>query len=159
MGDAAQRGLDAAEDDGHVGEELLENLRIDDGGVFWSHVVSTVGRVGILRTQAAVGGVFVHHRVHAARRNTEEEAGTTEFLEVAEVTVPVRLRDNRHPIACCLECSSDDSCTKRRMVDICVTRKENHVDLRPSAEFEFLLGRRQKVRQPIFHLSRSSVLN
>ena len=42
MGDAAQGGLDTAEDDGHVGIELFEDLRVDDGGVLRTHVVTAI---------------------------------------------------------------------------------------------------------------------
>ena len=42
MGDAAQGGFDAAEDDGHIGIELFEDFRIDDGGVLRPHIVTAV---------------------------------------------------------------------------------------------------------------------
>ena len=62
----AQRGLDASEHYGDIRKELLEDFGVDDGGVFRTHVVTAVGTIGVLGAQAAVGGVLVHHRVHAA---------------------------------------------------------------------------------------------
>ena len=112
MREPAHGSLDAAEDDGHVGIELLEDLRIDDGGVFRTHVVTSVGAVGILGAQAAVGGVFVHHRVHAARGDAEEKTGATQLLEVAEVTVPVGLGYDGHAVAGGFEGPSDDGGTE-----------------------------------------------
>ena len=49
VGESAHRSFNASEHDGHVGEELFEDFRIDDGGVFWSAVVSAVGAVGVFR--------------------------------------------------------------------------------------------------------------
>ena len=42
VGDAAQRGLDAAEHYGDIGEEFFEDLGVDDRGVFRPHVVTAV---------------------------------------------------------------------------------------------------------------------
>ena len=153
MGESAQGCLDAAKYDGHVGEELLEDLGIDDGGIFRSHVVPSVGTIGILRAQSAVGCVFVHHRVHAAWGNTEEESGAPEFLEVSEVTMPVGLWHDSHAIASCFEGSPDDGGSKRGVVDIGIAREQDDIHFIPSPEFQLLLRRRQKIRQSIFHYS------
>ena len=67
MGDAPQRGLNAAKDDRHVRIQLFQDLRVDDGGVLWPQVVAPVRRVGIFRTQTLGSGVLVDHRVHTAR--------------------------------------------------------------------------------------------
>ena len=112
MGDATERGLDAAKHDGYIGEQLLQNLGIDDGGVLGPHVVATVRTIGILGAQSAGGGVLIDHRVHTARSNAEEQAGTAQLLEVAVVTMPVGLRNDGHPIACRLQCASNDSHTE-----------------------------------------------
>ena len=109
VGEASQRGFDAAEHHGHFGEEFLEDARVDDGGILGPLVVATVGTVGILGTEAAVGRVFVHHGVHAARGNGKEELGSAEFAKIAEVTVPVRLWNDGDAIAFSLQRSTDDS--------------------------------------------------
>ena len=99
MGESAQGSLDAAEHDGHVGEELTQYLGVDNAGLLGTAVVATVRREGILGAQSLGGGVFVYHRVHAPGRDGEEEARPTEFLEVTEVAVPVRLWHDGHLIA------------------------------------------------------------
>ena len=147
MGDAAQRGLDAAEDDGDVGEELLEDLGVDDGGVLGTHVVTPVGAVGILGAQAAGGGVLVDHRVHAAGTDAEEEPWPTQLLEVAVVAVPVGLGHDGHAVACCLQRASYDGGAERGVVDVGIAREEDDVHLVPSAQLQLLLRRWQEVRQ------------
>ena len=132
MGEAAHGGFYASEDDGHIGKELLQNLGIDNGGVFRSHVVAPVGTIRIFGTQTAVGSVLVYHRVHATWSNTEEETGSAKFLEVAEVAMPVWLWHDGHAIACCLQRPSDDSSAKRRMVDVGISREQDDIYFIPS---------------------------
>ena len=81
----------------------------------------TVRTIGILRAQATVGGIFVDHRIHTAWRDAEEETWTTEFLEVAEVSVPVGLRYDSHFIACGLQDPPDDGNTEGGVIDIGIT--------------------------------------
>ena len=112
MGHTAQRCLYAAEYHGHIGKELFEYLGIDDGGIFRTAVVTTVRRIGILRAQTAVGGVFIDHRVHSSWRYAKEQTWATQFFEVAVVAVPVGLRHYGHTIARCLEGTTDDGGTE-----------------------------------------------
>ena len=123
VGQPAQGGFDASQDDGNVGIELAKYLGIDDGGIFRPHVVPAVRTVGIFRAQAAVGGILVDHRVHASRSNAEEETRTPQLLEVPVVAVPVGLWDDGHAIACCFQCSSDDGSPERGMVNIGIARE------------------------------------
>ena len=103
MGNPAERCFYSAQNDGHIGEELFENLRVDDGWVFRTHVVAPIGTIGIFGTQTAVGGVFVHHGVHTARGYAEEQAWAPQLLKVAIITMPVWLWYNGHTKSCRLE--------------------------------------------------------
>ena len=96
VGEAAHARLDTSQHHGHVRIDLLQDACIDDRGILRALVVATVGRILVAGTEAAVGGVFVDHGVHGARRDAEEEARTTQLLEVAVVAVPVGLRDDGH---------------------------------------------------------------
>ena len=80
--------------------------------------MTPVRRIGILGAQTTVGGVLIHHRVHIAGRDGKVQARAAEFLEIAEIAVPVGLWDDSHAIACGLERASDDSIGKGRMVNI-----------------------------------------
>ena len=145
VGEPAERCLDASQHDGHIGEELPQDAAVDDGGVFRPAVVAPVGAIGILRAQAAVGGVFVDHRVHTSRRDAEEEARAAKLLEVAEVAVPVGLRHDGHAIAVSLEHTPDDGHPERRMVHIGIAREEDDVERVPSPQFQLFLGGGQEV--------------
>ncbi len=132
MGESAQGSLDAAEHDGHVGEQLAQYLGIDNACVLRAAVMATVGREGIFRTQSLGSGVFVDHRVHTPRGDGEEEARLTELLEVAEVAVPVRLWHNGHLISGSLKGTTYDGGTKGRVVHIGVAGKEYHIERVPT---------------------------
>ena len=106
--------------------------------------------VGIVVAHAPVGRVAVDHRVHGTGRHSKEEPWASEFLEVAVVAMPVGLRYDRHFIALCLKEPADDSRAKRRMVDIGIAGKENHVELIPPAQLAFLAGGGKEVCQLIF---------
>ena len=157
---AAQRRLDAAEHDGHVGEELLQNLCIYNGRILRAAVVTTVRAVRVFGAQALAGCVFVHHRVHASRRYSEEQIGATQLLEVAEVAVPVGLRNNSHGVARSLKCTTNHCGAKRGMIHVGVGREENDVYGIPSTQLDFFLCSRQPVGEPVFfHCILFSLLN
>ena len=64
--------------------------------------------------------------------------------------MPVGLGDYCHLIAFCFKESADDSRAERRVVDIGITGKENHVELIPPTQLAFLAGGGQEVCQLIF---------
>ena len=105
---APQTCLYAAEHDGDVGEELPKYVRIDDGRVLGTQVVSSVGAVGVFASESACSRVLVDHRVHAAWRDAEEETRTAQLAEVAQVAMPVGLRHNAHPQALRLQQAAYD---------------------------------------------------
>ena len=115
---SSQRGLDARNHHRHIGEELLEDVGIDDGGVVGPLSGACVGGVGIVAATATVGGVVVHHRVHGAGAHTEEQTRAAQLAEVAQVVAPVGLRHDGHAIALRLEHAPDDRRAHRGVVDI-----------------------------------------
>ena len=101
MCETAQRSLYSSEHYGYVGKQFFENLRVDYRRIFRSAVVAAVRTVGVFRAQTAAGGILVYHGVHASRCDAEEQTGTPEFAEVAEISVPVGLWHYCHAIAGC----------------------------------------------------------
>ena len=71
--DATQRGLDAADDDGHVLECFARALRVNDHGSIRALAAHAARRVRIVTANALVRGVAVHHGIHVARGDAEEE--------------------------------------------------------------------------------------
>ena len=43
VGETAETGFDASNDHGHIGEEFFEDACIDDGGVFGTEVMASIG--------------------------------------------------------------------------------------------------------------------
>ena len=150
VGEAAHTGLDTAQKDGNVGVEPFQDLGIDNGRIFRTHVGACVGRIGIIAAQAFVGRIFVDHRVHAAGRYAEEQTRTAQFLEVAQVVTPVGLGYNGHPQSFGFEDASDDGGSERGMVHVGITAEDNHVQFFPPAKFHFFLGCGQPVCQSVF---------
>src|SRR5690606_12705786 len=75
VGDAGRAGRDAADHDGGVGVEVLEDVRIDGARVVGAEAVFAAGGVGVLAAEFFGRGVAVDHGVHAAGGDAEEEAG------------------------------------------------------------------------------------
>ena len=95
MRDAPQRGLDAADDDGHVLVGLAHPLRIDDDGAIGTLAALAARRVRIVAADALVGGVAIDQRIHVAGGDAEEQARRAQLAECIRA-VPVRLRDDAH---------------------------------------------------------------
>ena len=74
--------------------------------------MTTSGSIGIVATQATVCRIAVDHRVHGSRRDGEEEARTTQLLEITVITMPVGLGNEGHAIALRLEHTTDDGSAK-----------------------------------------------
>jgi len=69
----------------------------------------------------------VHHAVHGAAGDAEEETRGAELAEVAQVVAPVGLRDDGDAESGRLERAPDDGGAERRMVDVGVAGDEHHV--------------------------------
>src|SRR5207302_117419 len=95
MGETPERCLHAAEHERDVGEQLLEPARVHRARVVRPSARGRVGRVRVGRTTLLAGGVVVHHRVHVAARDAEEETRTAAGREVGQSArlVPARLAE------------------------------------------------------------------
>ncbi len=91
--DAAQRRLDAADDDGHILERFARALRVHHHAAIRPLAALATRRVRIIGADALVRGVAVHHRIHVAGGDAEEQVGLAELLERLGA-LPVRLRDD-----------------------------------------------------------------
>ena len=139
VGEATQRSLDAAGDDRHTGEKRAQSLAIDDCGVVGAQAGTAVGRIGVVAATAAVGSVVIHHGIHCAGRNAEEEARSAELAEVAQVVLPVGLWHNSHAVAVSLEHAANHRRAHRGVVDISVAREEDYIHIVPAEIIKFFL--------------------
>ena len=154
MGKAAKTGFYSSQHHRYIRIYLFENLRIYYRWIFWSHIVTTIRTISIFRTQTAVGCVLIDHRVHTARCNSKKEAWPSELLKVAEVTMPVGLRYYGHTVAFSFQYAAYDCCSKRGVVDISISTKEDNIQVVPTTLTDFLQRCWKKVGQlyPLFSL-------
>ena len=145
VGEPSQRGFDAAQHHGHVGEELFQYFRVDYAWVVGAHVVTRVRAVGVVVSHASVGGIAVHHAVHVARRYGEEEAWPPQLLEIAEIAMPVWLRHYRYLISSRLYDTPHGGSAEGRVIHVGVAREKDDIKLCPPAQLTFLLRCRQEV--------------
>lgn len=100
MGKATHGGLDSPQHHGRVRVQSFQYLGVYHSRVVWPHVVPSIGTIRVLTAQPSIGRIAIDHRVHATWRDTEEQAGSSQFPEVPEVSMPVGLRYDGDLIAC-----------------------------------------------------------
>ena len=143
MGKPPHGSLDAADDDRHIGIELLEDAAVGDGTVIGTRPCPTLGRISIVGTAAFGSRIMVDHRVHRTRRDRKIQPRATELLKIPKVPMPIRLRNDRYAIPRCLQHTPQDRRPERGVVDVRVAGEEDDVHFIPSAKVRFLLGSRQ----------------
>ena len=134
--EAAQRSLDAADGDGHVGICLANAVAIDDRRAVGAPAGLAAGGIGVLAARLLRGGVVVDHRVDDAGGDQEADLRPAKPAEVL-AGVPVRLRQHRHAIAGAFEHARDDRQPKRRMIDVGVAGHIDEVGRVPAALAHF----------------------
>jgi hypothetical protein len=115
----------------------------DDDTAIRALAACTAGRVRVVAAHAFVGRVAVHHRVHVAGRDAEEQARRAKPLEVSSGS-PVGLRDDADAKTLCLEHAAHYTHAKARMIDVGVARHENHVALIPAERIHLVARHRQE---------------
>jgi hypothetical protein len=156
--DAAQRRLDAADDDGHVLERLACPLCVHHDAAVRPLAADATRRVRIVGTDALVRGVSVHHRVHVARGDSEEEIGPAQLLERLGA-VPVWLRDDADAEALRLEQAAHDGHAETGVIDVGIAGDDDDVAGIPAELFHFGARHGQErrdaeARGPVFAVRR-----
>jgi hypothetical protein len=143
--DAAQAGFDRA--DHHVGarKSLATALRVDDDRVIRAPVRLGVGRVGVVGTRLAIGGVAIDHRIHVPGSNAEKQIRPAEYLESLG-RQPVGLADDADAKALRFEQAPDQRHAEARVVDVGVAGDQNDVAGVPAEFIHFRPRHRQEGR-------------
>jgi hypothetical protein len=147
VGDAAERRLDAAQDDRHVLERLAAALGVDQGAAVGSLAALTARRIGVVAADPAVGRVAVDHRVHVAAGDAEEDPGLAQRLERLG-RLPVGLRDDADPEALGLQQPADDRHAEAGVVDVGVAGHQDDVAGVPAQRVHLGPAHRQERRRP-----------
>ena len=98
MRQTAHRSLNASGYDGGTRKQSPEYV-----GVHYSRIVGTRAMtpsrgVGIVTATTTSSSVMIDHGVHGSGRDPKEQARCTELAEIAQVVLPVGLRDYSHPV-------------------------------------------------------------
>lgn len=144
VGEAAQAGLDAADDEGDVLPQLTDAAGVDEGGPLGAQAGAAAGGVIVIIAVFLGGGVFVEHRVEVAGGHQHAQAGLAQPLEV-DGGAPVGLGDDAHPPATLLQEAADDGRAEAGMVYIGVAADEEEVEAVPAALVHLGAGDGQEV--------------
>ena len=144
--DAAQAGLDAADDHRHVAPGLLAALRVDQRRAVGPPVAGAAGRVGIVAADLAVGGVAVDHRIHVAGGDAEEQVRLAQRLEGLG-RLPVGLRDDADAKALRLEHAADHGHAEAGVVHVGVAGDDDDVAAVPAERVHLLPAHGQEGRR------------
>ena len=145
VGDAPQRGLNAADDHGHPLAGFLAALAVDQNGPVGAPAALGIGGVGVVGTDLPVRGVAVHHGVHVARGDAEEEVGAAQLHEIVR-GAPVGLGDDSHAEALGLEQPSHDGHAEAGVVHVGIAGDDDDVAAVPAQLLHLLPAHGQEGR-------------
>ena len=131
MGNASQRSLDTAQDNGHIGKSLAAALAVNNGCAVGSSASDIARRVGIIRANFSISRVTVDHGVHVACRDAPKQIGLAQRFE-GFGTLPIGLRNDANPEALCFQHATYDGHAKAGMVHISVTCHQDDVATVPT---------------------------
>src|SRR5690606_31711146 len=131
MGDPAQAGFDAADQDWHVVPGLAAALAVDDDGPVRAFATFIVGGIGVVVTQFAVGGVAVDHGIHVARGHRKKQIRFAQNLERLGA-VPVRLGDDANPKSLIFQQPADHRHAEAGVIHIGVAADDDDVAAVPA---------------------------
>ena len=141
--EAAQTGLDAAEDDRCFLVGAADQVGVDDRGVIRPQPHFPARRVGV-HTAALFGNrVVVDHRIHIAGGDEEAELRLAERGDARGVA-PVRLGDDADRKAVGLEHAGDDRGAEGGVVDVGVAADVDEIELFDAAGGHICFGDGEK---------------
>ena len=146
MSDAAQAGLDRADQHIAAGKSLAAALGIDRHGAIGPLVGLGIRGIGVVGTALAVGSVAIDHRIHVAGGHAEKQVRFSQFSEV-DRGIPVGLADDADPETLRFEQAADQRHPETRMIDIGVAGDENDVAGIPAQRVHFGTRHRQEGRR------------
>ncbi len=125
MGEAPERGLDAAEDDPRPLVELAEAVGVDDDGPVGHPRLER--RVGVDGPLPLERGVIDEHAVDRARGDAEEEARPAELDEIL-FPLPVGALDDADLVALGVEDAGDHPHGRQRVVGVGLAADEDDIE-------------------------------
>ena len=143
MGQTAQTGFDAADDNGNVVIDPANQIAINHRGIVRPFAHDAAGGEGVGLAALLGDGVVVDHGIHIAAGDEEPQAGTAQGRNGLGI-LPVGLGQNADFIAVGLQDPADDGMAEGRMIHIGVTDDIDKIALLPAAGLHIGLGNGQK---------------
>lgn len=139
VSDTAHAGFHTSEHDRNAWESLSAHLGIDDGRVVGTFAWDTTGAVDILLTLMSCGGVVGEHGVEITRSDPDEELWGAHDLNGLDCG-PIGLSDDADAQAFGFEHPADHGGPEGGVVDVGITRDDEHVELGPASGFHIEAG-------------------
>ena len=136
MSESSQTCFDTSNDRRESLKGALNSGSIGDDRSIWTSAGMTPWSVGIVVANLLGRSVMVDHRIHGTGRDSGEQPRTAHDLEGFRIS-PVRLSEDTNPKAFGFEQAGQKWCTESRMVDIGISRNEEHIEFVPAALFHF----------------------
>ena len=127
VGEAAERGLDPAQDDGNAGKERPDLVGVNQDGPV-GHA-GPIGRMLVLGPRPLERRIIDKHAVDGAGREAEKEARRPEPFEI-RVAFPVGALDDPDLVSRGLQDPGDDARGRKRMVGVRLAAGEDDVEAR-----------------------------
>ena len=144
MGEAAEAGLQPADDERDVPKDPPDHVGVDDGGPVGAEAGLIPGGIGVVPAALFGHGVVGHHGVDVAAGDHHPQPGTTQGGEGGGV-LPIRLGQHRHPVALGLQHPGDDGRTEGGVVHIGVAGDDEEIAVLPAAGPHICFGDREEL--------------
>ena len=120
MCQTAQTGFNSTYNDRGLLVCMPDQITVHHGRIIRSLSHYASRGIGIGCTAFFGYRIMIHHRIHISGRNQKAKSWNAKHGN-RSIILPVRLRNDSHRIAMCLQQSGNDCMTKRRMIYICVS--------------------------------------
>ena len=143
VGKAAQRGLQAADDQRNIPIDLPHLVGIHDGGPVGAKPGLIARGIGVVVPPLLGHGVVSHHGVQVAGGQHDAQSGPPKSCKGLR-PAPVRLGQDGHPVALGLQHPGDDGAAEGGMIHVGVAGDDQEVVPVPATLFHIRLGDGQK---------------
>ena len=141
MHKAAEAGLNAANNNRHMGPQALHHLGINHGGMIRPLAYRPTSSI-FIHTAGIFGRcIMAQHGIKIATGNEHTQTGLTQGSKIFNL-IPSRLAQQRHLVALGFQHPANNRRTKGRMVHIGITADEQKIQLLPTTFCNFFLGNR-----------------
>ena len=141
--DATQRRFDTTDDERGIGKRFTSTLCVNDDGTVRPFAALAVRRVRVVAAHATVRRVAVHHRVHVAGGDAEEQVRAAKLRERIG-TAPVRLSKNANAETLGFQQAPHERHAEAGVVDVGIAGDQDDVAGIPAEQVHLRAGNGQE---------------